>query len=120
MIDRDTIEIRLLGLEDDAAVARLAELDTAEPPPYPLLGAIVDSRLLAARSVATGASIADPFRHTGEMRSLLEERALQLRGGRERGLLRGLREQLTGEIGAGSDAPEPGQWKTRAADRSYG
>jgi hypothetical protein len=120
MIDRDTIEIRLLGLEDGAAVARLAELDTAEPPASPLLGAIVDNRLLAARSLASGASIADPFRQTAEIRSLLEERALQLHGGRERGLLRGLRQRFTGEIGAGSEAPEPGAWNTRAADRSYG
>jgi hypothetical protein len=107
MIDRNTIEIRLLGLEDGAAVARLAELDTTEPPASPLLGAIVDGRLLAAHSVATGASIADPFRHTTEIRSLLAERASQLRGGRDRGLLRRLRGRLTGEIAARPEVAEP-------------
>jgi hypothetical protein len=107
MIDRDAIEIRLLGLEDGAAVARLAELDTTEPPASPLLGAIVDGRLLAAHSVATGSSIADPFRHTAEVRSLLVERAGQLRGGRDRGLLRRLRGRLRGEIGASPEAVEP-------------
>jgi hypothetical protein len=107
MIDRDTIEIRLLGLEDGAAVARLAELDTTEPPASPLLGAIVAGRLLAAHSVATGTSIADPFRHTGEIRSLLAERARQLRGGRNQGLLRRLHGRLTGEIGARAEAAEP-------------
>jgi hypothetical protein len=75
MIDRETIEIRLLGVGDGAAVARLAELDTADAPASPLLGAIVNGCLLAAHSLTTGASIADPFRHTAEIRSLLEERA---------------------------------------------
>ncbi|HEY6638253.1 MAG TPA: hypothetical protein VIZ61_11275 [Solirubrobacterales bacterium] len=107
MIDQDTIEIRLLGLEDGDAVARLAELDTTKPPASPLLGAIVEDRLLAAHSLATGASIADPFRHTAEIRSLLAETARQLRGGRDRGLLKRLRGRFTGEIGAGPDAPEP-------------
>jgi hypothetical protein len=96
MTDRDTIEIRPLGLEDGAAVARLAELDTADAPPAPLLGGIVEGRLVAAHSLATGQSIADPFRQTAEIRSLLAERAGQLRGGR--GLLRRLRARLAGEI----------------------
>jgi hypothetical protein len=120
MTDNHTIEIRMLGLEDGAAVARLAELDTADPPSSPLLGAILDGRLLAARSLATGASIADPFRHTAEIRFLLAERARQLRGGRDRGLLRRLRERVTGEIGVRPEAPEPSRWNTGAADRSYG
>ena len=107
MIDRNTIEIRLLGLEDGAAVARLAELDTTKPPASPLLGAIVEGRLLAAHSVATGASIADPFRHTAEIRSLLAERAGQPRSGRDRGLLQRLRGHLRGEIGARPEAAEP-------------
>ena len=79
MEDRDAIEIRKLGLQDGAAVARLAELDTAAIPPSPLLGGIVDGRLTVAHSLATGESIADPFRHTAELRSLLSERAAQLR-----------------------------------------
>ena len=107
MIDRDAIEIRLLGLEDGPAVARLAELDTTEAPATPLLGAIVDGRLLAVRSLATGRSIADPFRHTGEIRTLLEERARQLRRDRNRGVPGRLRERLT-------------PWNTGAPDRSYG
>jgi hypothetical protein len=120
MIDRDTLEIRLLGLEDGAAVARLAELDTTEAPASPLLGAIVEGRLLAAHSVATGVSIADPFRRTAEIRSLLAERARQLDIGRDRGLLRRLRERLTGDIAARPEATEPSRWNTGAADRSYG
>jgi hypothetical protein len=79
MNDRNEIEIRLLGRGDGAAVARLAQLDTASPPPSPLLGAIVDGRLLAAHSLGTGESIADPFRRTAEIRTLLAERAGQVR-----------------------------------------
>jgi hypothetical protein len=92
------IEIRLLDLQDSAAVARLAELDSADPPPTPLLGAIVEGRLLAAHSLATGGSIADPFRHTAELRSLLAETARQLPG----------------------DRRGDGKWNIAAADPSYG
>jgi hypothetical protein len=91
MVDRDEIEIRMLGVEDGASIARLAELDTTEPPPSPLLGAIVGGRLVAARSLMTGESIADPFRRTAEIRSLLATRAHRRSGGRGRGLLRRLR-----------------------------
>ena len=98
MVQNEVIEIRTLGLEDGAAVARLAQLDTADAPPFPLLGAIVEGRLVVAHSVATGESVADPFRHTAQIRSLLTERARQVRGGRRRGLLSRLRGGLRGEI----------------------
>ncbi|HEX3292384.1 MAG TPA: hypothetical protein VHR38_01460 [Solirubrobacterales bacterium] len=100
MTDANTIEIRILGLEDGAAVNRLAQLDTAAPPPSPLLGGIVDGRLVAAHSLASGESIADPFRRTAEVRALLAERAGQLHRGRGRGLLSGLRHRLTTDISA--------------------
>jgi len=98
MVHSEPIEIRMLGLEDGAAVARLAQLDTADAPPSPLLGAIVEGRLVAAHSVATGESVADPFRHTAHIRSLLMERARQVGGGRRGGLLSRLRGGLGGEI----------------------
>jgi hypothetical protein len=98
MVHNEPIEIRMLGLEDGAAVARLAQLDTADTPPSPLLGAIVEGRLVAAHSVATGESVADPFRHTAQVRSLLMERARQVGGGRRRGLLSPLRGGLGGQI----------------------
>jgi hypothetical protein len=69
--DWPSTEIRLLTAEDSAEVARLAELDTASPPRQPLLGAIVKGRLVAAHSLATDESIADPFRPTAEIRHLL-------------------------------------------------
>jgi hypothetical protein len=98
MTNQDTIEIRMLGLGDGAAIRRLAEVDTTSAPPAPLLGGIVDGRLLAAHSLATGQSIADPFRRTEEIRSLLSERAAQLRGGRSRGLLGRVRRRLSSDM----------------------
>ena len=100
MAHTKAIEIRVLGLEDGAAVARLAQLDSADAPPAPLLGGVADGRLVAARSLATGESIADPFRHTAGIRSLLAERAGQLRYGSGRGLLNRLRGWLGGDLPA--------------------
>jgi hypothetical protein len=101
MADRNRIEIRMLGLEDGDAVARLAELDTADAPPHPLLGGIIDGRLVAAHSLASGSSVADPFRHTAEVRSLLARTARQLGSDRGTGVLGRLRARLGGEIATG-------------------
>jgi hypothetical protein len=99
-IHTDGISIRHLGDEDLAAVERLAQLDSRHQPEGALLGVEIDGRLVAAISLATGESIADPFSRTGELRALLELRAAQLRR-RENGR-RDLRRHL----------PQP---KTRAA-----
>jgi hypothetical protein len=101
-----TIEIRMLGSEEDAVLTRLAQLDTAQIPPAPVLGGVIEGRLVAAHSLATGESIADPFRHTAEVRSLLAERADQLRGGHGRGLLSRLRRPLSGGIARPNAASE--------------
>jgi hypothetical protein len=66
------------------AVAHLAELDSTEPLNGDVLGAELDGRLVAAISLTTGETIADPFTHTDQVRSLLEARAEQLRGGASR------------------------------------
>jgi hypothetical protein len=90
--DQQTIEIRVLAAEDSPELRRLAELDTAEPPPQPVLGGTVAGRLVAAHSLATNQQIADPFRPTAEVRALLARRAHQLRdGGPDRGLLGSVR-----------------------------
>jgi hypothetical protein len=102
-----TIEIRMLGPEEDAVLTRLAQLDTADTPSAPVLGGVIEGRLVAAHSLATGQSIADPFRHTSEIRSLLAERAGQLRGGRGRGLLGRLRRPLAGVIARPNTASQP-------------
>src|SRR6266516_5476913 len=78
-IHADAISIRRLGDEDLAAVERLAQLESRRPPEGTLLGVEIEGRLLAAISLATGESIADPFSRSAELRALLELRAAQLR-----------------------------------------
>ena len=78
-IHTDGISIRHLGADDLPEVERLAQLESRRPPEGALLGVEIEGRLLAAISLATGESIADPFSRTGELRALLELRAAQLR-----------------------------------------
>jgi hypothetical protein len=73
------VNIRRLGGDDLAAVERLAQLDSRRAPEGPLLGAEIEGRLLAAISLVSGESVADPFSRTAELRALLELRAAQLR-----------------------------------------
>ncbi len=106
-IDQTATEIRLLREADSGDLAHLAELDTARPPHFPVLGAIVDDGLVAAHSLATGESIADPFRPTAEIRSLLALRARQLRRDpRGPGLLGGIRRRSVPEVGSGVPSPD--------------
>jgi hypothetical protein len=85
------ITIRILDDGDGEELARLAQRDSGQVPLGRLLGASVDGRLVVARSLATGAVIADPFVPTAEVQALLERRAAQLRNGDEpHGGLRGL------------------------------
>jgi hypothetical protein len=75
----DGVIIRRLGPADANAVKRLAQLDASRALEGPLLGAEVEGRLLAAISLTSGESVADPFARTEELRALLELRAAQLR-----------------------------------------
>jgi hypothetical protein len=75
----DGVTIRRLEDSDAMSVRRLAQLDSADLPAGALLGAEVDGRLVAATPLAGGETIADPFRHTAEIRALLELRAGQMR-----------------------------------------
>ena len=77
--DNEQIEIRLLNGEDAGELVRLAERDTAELPAQPLLGGLVNGDLVAAYSIPSGQSIADPFRRTAEIRELLADWARRLR-----------------------------------------
>jgi hypothetical protein len=82
----EAVAVRRLAdrASDRAAVAHLAELDSTEPLNGDVLGAELDGRLVAAISLTTGDTIADPFTHTDQVRPLLEARAEQLRGGASR------------------------------------
>ncbi len=74
------ITIRRLGTSDEAAIGRLAELDSGNRPAGALLGAEIEGRLLVATSIETGESVADPFSRTEELRVLVGMRVAQLNG----------------------------------------
>ena len=59
-----SLTIRHASATDEADLIRLAALDSSRVPSGELLVAQVDGNLVAALSVDTGASIADPFEHT--------------------------------------------------------
>jgi hypothetical protein len=71
-----TITIRPAYGADELALARLADLDSAdELPPAPLLLAEVDAQLRVALSLRNGAAIADPFFPTADLVALLRAHA---------------------------------------------
>jgi len=74
-----TLLIRPASGSDVAALKRLAELDSAHVPGGELLVAETDGALVAAHAPASGATIADPFRHTAGVVELLEMRGALLR-----------------------------------------
>jgi hypothetical protein len=69
-VSRDTEEaspavvIRRAHPQDEAAIVRLAALDSAAVPSSPFLVAEVGGELRAALSLGSGRVIADPFHHT--------------------------------------------------------
>lgn len=73
------ITLRRLRGSDERAVEELAQLDSKPRPEGDLLGIEVEGRLLAAASISSGTTIADPFSRTAEIRALLELRIAQLR-----------------------------------------
>ena len=76
---RDRITIRPATEEDTASLLDLAGLADRPLPPAPLLVAEAEGRLVAARSLRGRGTIADPFRLTADVVSLLDLRAAQLR-----------------------------------------
>ena len=73
------LKIRQADPVDEAAIRRLAALDSAEAPQGELLVAESDDELVAAVPVAGGRAVADPFRRSAEVVDLLRLRASQLR-----------------------------------------
>src|SRR5919108_6317351 len=109
-IAADGINIRRLGSEDRADLERLAQLDSHRPPEGPVLGLSVEGRLVAAISLSTGESVADPFSRSGELRALLELRAAQLRR-RENGHRRQLRlPRPKARAALAGSPPGPARW----------
>jgi len=70
-----TVTIRRADLADLAALDRLAALDSASPPTGEALVAEVGGELWAALEIETGATVADPFRRSGELVELLKQHA---------------------------------------------
>ena len=73
-----SVTLRIGSLADQGPLARLAELDSAAPPPLPVLLAEVDGQLRAALALTGGAVVADPFHPTADLIDLLHARATQL------------------------------------------
>jgi hypothetical protein len=65
------LEIRSAQPDDERALTRLAQLDSARVPPAPLLVGLERGELRVAISLATGAAIADPFAPTARLVELL-------------------------------------------------
>ena len=77
----DAVNVRLMRPEDRAALVRLAALDSGPVPFGAWLVAEVEGELWAALPLTGGRALADPFRHTADLASLLEMRAVQMRAG---------------------------------------
>jgi hypothetical protein len=72
------ISIRPARSDDSSALRQLAALDDRAMPSGPFLVAELDREVVAAISVPTRTTIADPFRRTADATTLLELRARQL------------------------------------------
>jgi hypothetical protein len=78
-VSAGTVIIRAALGSDSFAIRRLAELDSARVPAGDLLVAESDGALVAAHAPGTGATIADPFRHTAQVVELLHLRGSMMR-----------------------------------------
>jgi hypothetical protein len=75
---QEALVLRLCTVADDAALERLAILETRPAPAGRYVVAEVDGDVVAAISLVSGAVLADPFRPTAELLPLLGMRAAQL------------------------------------------
>ncbi|HET8952151.1 MAG TPA: hypothetical protein VFN44_16640 [Solirubrobacteraceae bacterium] len=67
--------IRLAGDADEAALERLARLDSAEPLQHPILVGEVRGRVAAAIDLDERRTVADPSQPTAHLRAILRARA---------------------------------------------
>lgn len=81
----DDITIRTATAADDDDLRRLAALDSARPLRGEILVAESGGDVLAALSLATGRTVADPFTRTADLVDLLRVRAARQGAARARG-----------------------------------
>jgi hypothetical protein len=74
----DSVAVRLARPEDDAAIRRVAALDSKPVPKGRVLVAEADAQVIAALPVEGGPAAADPFRWTSDVVALMEMRAAQI------------------------------------------
>jgi hypothetical protein len=74
----EAVLMRRATSADAARVWELARLDDQRMPAGPFLVAEVGGEIVAARSLSTGAVVADPFRLTGDAVAMLNLRAAQV------------------------------------------
>jgi hypothetical protein len=72
------VTMRVAGPSDRPAIERLAALDSQRAPQGDVLVAEVGGELRAAVPMDGGTPVADPFRPTADVVSLLRERAAQV------------------------------------------
>ncbi len=75
----DSITVRQAGPADAHALQRLSQLEGRPAPTGATLVAEVGRTVVAARSLETGDSVADPFKPSAELRELLALRATHIR-----------------------------------------
>ena len=74
------LTIRSATAADTAALAHLAELDSATVPAEPVFVAELGDHLIAAVSARDGAAIADPFTRSADAVEIVRRRVQQLSG----------------------------------------
>jgi len=72
--------IRIARASDAEALEQLARLDDQRALRGDVIVAEIDGRILAARSMESGRTVADPFHRTADLVALLDVRAALLRG----------------------------------------
>ena len=78
MFPANTYVIRLAGDADEAALERIAQLDSAAPLEHPILVGEIGGRVAAAVDLDSGRAIADPFTRTAHLLAHLRVRAAGL------------------------------------------
>lgn len=75
MLPANSYVIRLAGDADEQDLLRIAELDSAEPLEHPILVGEIGGEVAAAFALDEGRAVANPFKPTATLVTLLRMRA---------------------------------------------